>query len=81
MNRKRLFSFIISLIMAAAVITPVVSDTSYAAFSVRSSMPSYTSAEGKAYYYTDNNLFYKYNLGPDREYKKAYGGYVVGNCT
>ena len=81
MNRKRLFSFIISLIMAAAVITPVVSDTSYAAFSVRSSMPSYTSAEGKADYYTDNNLFYKYNLGPDREYKKAYGGYVVGNCT
>ena len=81
MNRKRLFSLIVSLIMAAVIVMPAAAVESYAAFSVRSSMPSYTSSAGKAYYYTDNNLFYKYNLGPDREYKKTYGGYVVGNCT
>ena len=81
MNRKRLFSLIISFLLAVTFVIPAMTDNSYASVSIRTSMPSYTSAAGKAYYYSDNNLFYKYNLGPDRQYNRSYGGYVVGNCT
>ncbi|MDO4486632.1 MAG: CHAP domain-containing protein [Bacillota bacterium] len=81
MKRKKLCSFFIIMALVLAVAVPAISDECYAAFSVRSSMASFSSSEGKAYYYSDNNLFYKYNLGPDREYRKSYGGYCVGNCT
>lgn len=60
---KRLVSFILSLILAVAIFVPVMSGVSYAASDVRTAMPSYTSSAGKTYYYSDNNLFYKYNLG------------------
>lgn len=78
---KRLISFVVSLILAVTIIVPVMSDESYAASDIRTSMPSYNSTAGKTYYYSDNNLFYKYNLGPDRQYNSNYGGYCIGNCT
>ena len=78
---KRALSVVISLILAAVIVLPVVSSESYAAFRVRSSLPSYSSAVGKAYYYGSNNIFYQYDLGPNQKYLSSYGGYCTGNCT
>lgn len=60
---------------------PLTAGESYAAFSERSSLPEFGSAEGQAYYYTNSNLFYQYDLGPNQKYLSDSGGYCVGNCT
>lgn len=77
---KKVLSFVISFIMASAVIIPAASTEADAAFSVRTTMPSYTSAEGKAYYYSGSNIFYNSGYGPNQE-KRSDGKYCVGNCT
>ncbi|MDO4745293.1 MAG: SH3 domain-containing protein [Bacillota bacterium] len=78
---KKVISMVIAAFMAITVIVPMTTVESNAAFKVRTSMPSYSSAEGKAYYYTDKNVFYKNNYGPNKKYLKSRGGYVTGNCT
>ena len=77
--KKKIFSTVIVAMLAVAIAIPAATAHSYAAFSVRSSLPSFTSAEGKAYYYTNNNIFYANNLGPNGV--KISGGYCTGNCT
>ncbi len=78
---KRIVSYVLAFFLALTVITPLSVSEASAAFKVRTSMPSFSSAAGKAYYYTDNNPFYKNNYGPDKVYYKSRGGYIVGNCT
>jgi len=78
---KKIISYVLAFFLAITVITPLSVIEADAAFKVRTSMPSFSSAEGKAYYYTDNNPFYKNNYGPDKVYYKSRGGYIVGNCT
>jgi len=78
---RKTVSFVLALLLALTVLTPLSALEVNAAFKVRTSMPSYTSSVGKAYYYTDANPFYKNGYGPDRKYNKSRGGYVVGNCT
>ncbi|MCI6820149.1 MAG: CHAP domain-containing protein [Clostridiales bacterium] len=72
----------ISIIAAAAVMfslyVPVTGSFSHGAVTVRTSLPSYSSVTGRKYYYSDNNIFYKYNYGPP---KMNGGMYVTGNCT
>ena len=75
---KKVFSLVISIIIAAAIMIPVSTVTSDAG--VRTSLPSYTSAEGKAYYYSSSNIFYNSGYGPN-QVKRSDGKYVVGNCT
>lgn len=75
---KKVFSLVISFIIAAAIMIPVSTVESDAG--VRTSLPSYTSAEGKAYYYSSNNIFYNSGYGPN-QVKRSDGKYVVGNCT
>lgn len=78
---KRIFSIVIAIMLAVTIITPFTAVNVNAAFKARTSMPEYTSEEGKAFYYTDDNVFYKYNYGPNKKYSKLRGGYVSGNCT
>lgn len=80
---KKIITLLIALVMALTVVLPATVETSYAdeEFKVRTTMPGYDSTAGKKYYYTDDNVFYKHNLGPDRVYHSSYGGYCVGNCT
>lgn len=78
---KKLVSAVLAFMLAVTLIVPLSTVKSSAAFSVRTSMPAFDSAAGKAYYYTDNNVFYKYKYGPDRKYNSGQGGYVTGNCT
>lgn len=78
---KRLLSIVIVLVFALTVVMPLTAEKSYAAFSERTTMPEFGSAEGQAYYYSNNNLFYQYDLGPNQKYLSSYGGYCVGNCT
>lgn len=76
--RKRLISIIIALAVAITLYVPVTGSFAHGAITIRTSLPSYSSATGKKYYYSDNNIFYKYNYGPP---KKNGGRYVTGNCT
>lgn len=78
---KKILSMIIALFVAATVVMPLAATESSAAFNVRTTMPEFGSAEGQAYYYTNNNLFYQYDLGPNGKYLSNKGGYCVGNCT
>lgn len=78
---KKLGSFIVYIALAAAVVLPLAVEDSHAAFSPRTEMPEYTSQEGRTYYYTDNNVFYKHGLGPNKKYLQGYEGYCTGNCT
>ena len=67
--------------MAVTLIVPFTALKADAAISVRTSLPEYGSAEGNRYYYSDNNIFYKYNYGPNKKYLSGHGGYIIGNCT
>ena len=78
---RRILSGVLAVMLAVTLIVPLTALEADAAFKVRTSMPSFDSAEGKAYYYTDDNVFYKYNYGPNKKYSKIRGGYVSGNCT
>ena len=78
---KKVISFVLAFLLAVTVVTPMTAVESSAAFKIRTSMPSYTSEEGKAFYYTNDNIFYKSGYGPDKKYYKLKGGYVSGNCT
>lgn len=78
---KKFLSIILAFMLAVTLIVPLATVDSSAAFSIRTSMPAFDSAAGKAYYYTDNNVFYKHGYGPDRKYRSGRGGYVTGNCT
>ena len=78
---KKVISVVLAMMLAVTLIVPLTALEANAAFKIRTSMPSFDSAEGKAYYYTDDNVFYKYNYGPNKKYSKARGGYVSGNCT
>ena len=77
---KRIFSIVITVIMAAVLIIPSAAEESYGAFSIRTTVPSYSSAEGKAYYYSSSNIFYSSGYGPN-QVKRSDGKYVIGNCT
>lgn len=77
---KKIFSLILSFAMALAIIVPTVSAEADAAFSVRTSLPSYSSDAGKAYYYSGSNIFYNSGYGPNKV-KRSDGKYCVGNCT
>lgn len=77
---KKIFSLVISFIMATAIMIPMRTVESNAAFSVRSSLPSYSSAVGKAYYYSSSNIFYNSGYGPNKV-KGSDGKYCIGNCT
>ena len=63
---KRVVSIILAMALAVTVIAPMATSEASAAFKVRTSMPEFDSAEGKAFYYTDDNVFYKYNYGPNK---------------
>ncbi len=78
---KRILSSLIALTMVLSVVMPMATQKSYAEFKKRTEIPSYSSEAGKEYYYTDDNVFYKYNLGPNKKYLSGNGGYCVGNCT
>lgn len=78
---KKIISIALAMALAFALIVPLTTIEANADFKVRSTMPAFDSSEGKAYYYTDDNVFYKYGYGPDKEYSKLRGGYVSGNCT
>jgi len=78
---KRILSGVLAVMLAVTLIVPLTALEADAAFKVRTTMPSYTSAEGKAYYYTNNNVFYANDYGPNKKYLKLRGGYVSGNCT
>lgn len=78
---KKFLSVALAFMLAITLIVPLSTVDSSAAFSMRKSMPAFDSAAGKAYYYTNNNVFYKHGYGPDRKYYSGRGGYVVGNCT
>ncbi|MFR6257911.1 MAG: CHAP domain-containing protein, partial [Anaerovoracaceae bacterium] len=78
---KKIISLAVAFIMTAAILIPASSYESYGAVSVRTSMPSYSSVEGKTYYYTNNNVFYKNDLAPNQKYLSSYKGYCTGNCT
>ncbi len=78
---KKFVSAIVYAVFAIVLLYPLTAEEVHAAFTPRTSMPSYTSEAGKAYYYTNNNVFYKHNLGPNRKYLKNYKGYCTGNCT
>ena len=77
---KKLFSLIISFIIAVSIVMPLTTTESNAAFSARTTVPSYSSAAGKTYYYTNNNIFYSSGYGPN-QVKRSDGKYVTGNCT
>ncbi|MDO4545093.1 MAG: CHAP domain-containing protein [Bacillota bacterium] len=81
--RKRILSVVLILFLAFGafgITAPLMQEEAYGAMTVRTSMPSFTSAAGKAYYYTNNNIYYKYDLGPNQ--KRLSGGtYCIGNCT
>ena len=77
---KRLISCIAAFMLAVSIVIPATAVESDAAFSARTSLPSYDSSAGKAYYYSDNNVFYATGYGPDRV-KRSDGKYVTGNCT
>ena len=78
---KKIISLAVAFIMTAAILIPASSYESYGAVSVRTSMPSYSSVEGRTYYYTNNNVFYKNDLAPNQKYLSSYKGYCTGNCT
>lgn len=78
---KRILSGVLAVMLAVTLIVPLTALEADAAFKVRTTMPSYTSAEGKAYYYSNNNVFYANDYGPNKKYLKLRGGYVSGNCT
>ncbi|NLD18681.1 MAG: CHAP domain-containing protein [Clostridiales bacterium] len=79
--KKRVITIVIASVFALMTAMPFMSGEAYGAISIRTALPEYGSAAGNTYYYTDNNVFYKYGYGPDREYNKSEGGYVIGNCT
>jgi len=78
---KRILSVVLAVMLAVTLIVPLTALEADAAFKVRTSMPSFDSAEGKAYYYTNSNVFYANDYGPNKKYLKLRGGYVSGNCT
>ena len=55
---KKVFSLILSFMIAAAIVVPAMTTESEAAFSARTTVPEYGSAAGSAYYYTNSNIFY-----------------------
>ncbi len=68
--------------MAFAIVIPTVTEHADAlSVTPRTAMPTYDSKVGLKYYYTDDNVFYRYNYGPNLKYLKSRGGYVRGNCT
>lgn len=75
--RRRIISFIVTAAVVMSLYVPVTGSFSHA-ITIRTSLPSYSSVTGKTYYYSDNNIFYKYNYGPP---KMNGGRYVTGNCT
>ena len=77
---KKVFSLILSFMIAAAIVVPAMTTASEAAFSARTTVPEYGSAAGSAYYYTNSNIFYSSGYGPN-QVKKSDGKYVTGNCT
>ena len=77
---KKVFSLILSFMIAAAIVVPSMTTESEAAFSARTTVPEYGSAAGSAYYYTNSNIFYSSGYGPN-QVKKSDGKYVTGNCT
>jgi len=82
---KRIFSVVLAMMLAVTLVVPMtfaeVSADVCETFKVRTKMPEFDSAEGKAFYYTNDNPYYKNNYGPNKKYIKARGGYVTGNCT
>ena len=81
--KKKLLSIIAAFVIAVTVWVPAAAGEADAATKItpRTSLPSYTSDIGKKYYYTDDNVFYKYNYGPNLKYLSSRKGYVRGNCT
>lgn len=81
--KKRFISIAVTLVLVFGIGIPAlgVQTTEAEAFSVRSSMPSYSSSVGKQYYYTNSNIFYQVGLAPTQKYLSSYGGYCTGNCT
>lgn len=78
---KRVLSVVTILIMTAVFMIPAgLMSSSYGAVTVRTAMPAFNSTEGKAYYYTDKNIFYSADLAPPK-YSSSNKGYVWGNCT
>ena len=77
---KKVFSLILSLVIACAIALPAATTESEAAFSARTTVPAYGSAAGSAYYYTNNNIFYRSGYGPN-QVRRSDGKYVTGNCT
>ena len=73
--RKRFISIIAAAVVMMSLYVPVTGSFSHG-ITVRTSLPSYSSVTGKKYYYSDNNIFYKYNYGPP---KMNSGRYVTGN--
>lgn len=78
---KRILSVALAVLLAVVLTMPISTCESSAAFDERTKMPEYNSAEGKEYYFSDNNVFYKHDYGPNKKYLSRYGGYCIGNCT
>lgn len=80
--KRRIFSLSVLLLVVSAAVILLTATDSYADIKVRKSLPSFTSSVGKEYYYSDNNIFYKYNYGPtQRKFERYDNKYCVGNCT
>ena len=73
---KKVLSLSLALIMAVTLIMPFTALKADAAISVRTSLPEYGSPEGDRYYYSDNNVFYKYNYGPNKKYLQINKGII-----
>lgn len=89
--KRRGLSFILILLMAAGMLTPMGAAPAKAsaaeAFQIRTSMPTLTDPNAK-FYYSDLNRFWKAGrLAPDFKYYDKImddgktGGYIWGNCT
>lgn len=82
--KKKLISIVAAVFVAAALAVPVTTDTASAktvTVTPRTALPSYTSSIGKKWYYTNDNIFYRYDYGPNLKYLKSRRGYCRGNCT
>ena len=81
--KKKFLSCVIALAVALTLFVPVTFDMASAKVTItpRTSLPSYSSEVGKKWYYTNNNVYYKYDYGPNLKYLKSRGGYCRGNCT
>lgn len=81
--KNKLISIAVILMMAISIGIPATTATADAAtsFTVRTSIPDYNSTEGKKWYYTNDNLYYKNNYAPNLKYLSSRRGYCRGNCT